>query len=147
MHTSAKLSLKRLKNVKDDFVMTVAFKCACEFSYKHNSISFLMALDYFPGRQIAMESVFDYKNACCRGGDEETLTILVKHRTNIKVIRLKSFMLSIWLIKSFNSLTTPLISVISEPMDNSWHQVICIESKISYENLQTNFYASQEICL
>ena len=35
-----------------------------------------MALDYFPGRQIAMDSVLDHKNTCCRGGNEETLIIL-----------------------------------------------------------------------
>ena len=73
--------------MKDDFVVMVAFKCACEFSNEGNSISFLMTLDYFPGRQIAKESLLDYKNACYRGGDEETLIILVKHRTNLKGIR------------------------------------------------------------
>ena len=83
---------KKAENIEDDFVVMVALKCAWEFSNESNSISFLMTLDYFPGRQIAMDSVLDYKNACHRGGDEETLFILVKHRTNIKGIWFKSLM-------------------------------------------------------
>ena len=50
--------------MKDDLVVMVALKCASEFWNESNSVSFLMTLDYFPARQIAMESVLDYQNAC-----------------------------------------------------------------------------------